>query len=141
MRLRRFTSESGFTIIELLVVVIILGLLAAIALPNFLNQQAKAHDVSAKASARVAAIAMEEYEGDHHNYQGANAFELQKIQPTLNDADLMVDATPIEGGYTLHATAPGAPAATFTFTRAVNGASARTCNRPGEGGCRTDGTW
>jgi type IV pilus assembly protein PilA len=37
-------EESGFTLVELLVVMLILGLLAAIAIPAFFNQRDKARD-------------------------------------------------------------------------------------------------
>jgi len=40
----RSQSESGFTLVELLVVMLILGLLAAIAIPAFFNQRDKATD-------------------------------------------------------------------------------------------------
>jgi type IV pilus assembly protein PilA len=41
-------QTKGFTLVELLVVIIIIGILAAIALPNFLNQSAKAKQTEAK---------------------------------------------------------------------------------------------
>jgi prepilin-type N-terminal cleavage/methylation domain-containing protein len=46
--MRASQSESGFTLVELLVVIIIVGILSAIALPSFLNQANKAKQSEAK---------------------------------------------------------------------------------------------
>jgi len=48
LRNHRTTNKDGFTLVELLVVVIIVGILSSVALPAFLNQAAKAKIASAK---------------------------------------------------------------------------------------------
>jgi prepilin-type N-terminal cleavage/methylation domain-containing protein len=50
---------SGFTLVELLIVMLIIGILAGIAMPGFYNQRNKAHDAGAKELARAAQTAIE----------------------------------------------------------------------------------
>jgi prepilin-type N-terminal cleavage/methylation domain-containing protein len=54
-------GELGFTLVELLLVMLILGLLAAIAIPSFFRESDKAVDSSAKAQAKTAELAIEIY--------------------------------------------------------------------------------
>lgn len=60
--------EKGFTLIELLIVVAIIAILAAIAIPNFLAAQVRAKVSRAKAELRTIAVGMEAYYVDENSY-------------------------------------------------------------------------
>jgi len=65
MNVRR---SKGFTLIELLIVVAIIGILAAIAIPNFLQAQTRAKVARAQSDLRNIGVAMEVYYTDHNAY-------------------------------------------------------------------------
>lgn len=68
-------NESGFTLIEMLVVILIIGVLAAIALPVFLNQKRTANEVSLTSDMHSMAKAVQGY------YSGQNAAKLTTVIP------------------------------------------------------------
>src|SRR6195952_1245880 len=68
IRPAREEGEGGFPLIELLVVIIIIGILAAIAIPVFLNQRKKGYDAQVKSDLRNMATAEETYLTDGDAY-------------------------------------------------------------------------
>ncbi len=63
-----FRDRRGFTLIELLIVVAIIAILAAIAVPNFLEAQTRAKVSRVKADLRTLVTGLESYRVDHNRY-------------------------------------------------------------------------
>jgi type IV pilus assembly protein PilA len=138
MRHSRLRADDGFTLVELLVVILIVGILAAVALATLLNQRGKAQDAEAKTTAVTAAKAIEAYSTDHGgDYQGATPADLAKIELSLAQArDLTVTSTSTT--YTVSVDSAAADGAAFSIERKAGGKNIRSCTLPGVGGCHTD---
>jgi type IV pilus assembly protein PilA len=135
----RSASESGFTLVELLVVMLILGLLAAIAIPSFFNQRDKARDADAKAGVRTAQTAMETYATDNQgSYAGATAASLEGIEETLTDVNLSAPTSTADD-YTVEVVSDTGNE--FQITRNATGTTTYTCTTGGQDGCPTGGNW
>jgi type II secretion system protein G len=76
-------SRRAFTLIELLIVVAIIGILAAIAIPNFLQAQVRAKVARAKAEMKTVATALEVYNVDQNQYPWINQNPGYDIPRTL----------------------------------------------------------
>lgn len=60
-KLRLKKSEDGFTLIEILVVILIIGILAAIAIPVFLNQRKAANEAALRSDMKNLALTIEQH--------------------------------------------------------------------------------
>ena len=68
----RFARNSGFTLVELLVVMVILGLLASLVLPNFFGQAASARKKTALVQMRTLGTALDAYALDTGRYPSSS---------------------------------------------------------------------
>lgn len=64
----RRSAERGFTLIELMIVVAIIAILAAVLIPNFVNARAQAQTSACESNLRSIATALELYYADQQSY-------------------------------------------------------------------------
>jgi prepilin-type N-terminal cleavage/methylation domain-containing protein len=131
------TGEEGFTFIELLTVVMVLGALTAIALPSFIGESRKADDANAKAAITAGYHALEQFRVEHDSYSSVSMTDLAAIDPSLGgESRIVVDTTSATYRLAIGSTSGH----TFVIARA-GGPADRQCTPAGAGGCLDDGTW
>jgi len=106
--------NAGFTLLELLVVIAVLGILAAIALQNVSTYRKRSVDASMRSDLRNAAMAMESYYGEFLGYPSSEAALLLIGYRKTSGIALTINVT-TPSTYTLTAAKPSGSQPNFTF--------------------------
>ena len=116
--LKPASSNRGFTLLELMVVIAVVGILAAIAIQQFSLYRSRATDASMRSDLKNAALAMESYYGEFLDYPASvSAIQLVGYRKT-NGVTLTINVTS-PNTFTLTAAMPNGTQPSYTFDSAT----------------------
>ncbi|MBN1530777.1 MAG: prepilin-type N-terminal cleavage/methylation domain-containing protein [Thermoleophilaceae bacterium] len=134
-------DERGFSLTEVLVVLIVIGVLAAIALPMFIGQRSRGQDASAQSNVRNMVSALESCHTNASSY--ANCDSSQDVVAsgiaTGTGNDQVNLATLASNGYEI--VARSASGNSYTISKSSGSPPTRTCSPTGKGACPSSGSW
>lgn len=91
-------KHQGFSLIELMMVVAIIGILSAIAYPSYVEHSRKAHRVKAQEALESFAMAMEKLRLESQDYRLAGGSAADVTTHTAPDASVFPSSAPTDGG-------------------------------------------
>ena len=94
-------DEKGFTLIELMIVIAIIGILAAIAIPQFSAYRTRSYNAAANADLRNAATAQEAYYVDFQSYATSATALIGSTYGLFTSNNVSLSGTGSATGYTM----------------------------------------
>lgn len=133
--MKRLKKNQGFTLVEIMIVVAIIALLAAIAIPNLLRAKISANDALAQSTLRTLSTSSETYATANNGNYPLNMSSMTGATPAYLQEDFCDGVA--RSGYTFACTSMTAGGYTFTASPVTVGTSGTTVYTVSTGGVLT----